>query len=75
MLGPPKPRRRDRPIAVSLEDLVLAHHFYRHVEAKLDLSLLDSRPPLPPFSTASTEQVEPVVLRFTADDVVAMAAD
>jgi hypothetical protein len=26
-------------------------------------------------SWGSTEQVDPVVLRFTADDVVAMAAD
>src|SRR4051812_3988870 len=37
MLGPPKPRRLDQPIAVSLEDLVPGDHFYRHLEAKLDL--------------------------------------
>ena len=37
MLGPPTPRRLDAPIAVSLEDLVPADHFYRHLEAKLDL--------------------------------------
>jgi hypothetical protein len=37
MLGPPKPRRLDEPIAVSLEQLVPANHFYRHLEAKLDL--------------------------------------
>jgi len=37
MLGPPKPRRLDDPIAVSLEDLVPRNHFYRHLEAKLDL--------------------------------------
>ena len=33
MLGPAKPRRLDEPIAVSLEDLVPADHFYRHLEA------------------------------------------
>jgi transposase len=37
MLGPPKPRRLDSPIAVSLEVLVPRDHFYRHLEAKLDL--------------------------------------
>ena len=36
MLGPPKPRRLDQPIAVSLEDLIPQDHFYRHLEAKLD---------------------------------------
>ena len=40
MLGPPKRRRLDQPIAVSLEDLVPADHFYRHVEAKLDLAFV-----------------------------------
>ena len=40
MLGPPKPRRLDAPIAVSLEDLVPARNFYRHLEAKLDLSFV-----------------------------------
>ena len=39
MLGPPKPRRLDQPIAVSLEDLIPRDNFYRHLEAKLDLSL------------------------------------
>ncbi len=37
MLGPPKPRRLKEPIAVSLEDLVPTDHFYRHLEAQLDL--------------------------------------
>jgi transposase len=37
MLGSPKPRRLSEPIAVSLEQLVPADHFYRHLEAKLDL--------------------------------------
>ena len=40
MLGPAKPRRLDEPIAVSLEDLVPPDHFYRHLEAKLDLSFV-----------------------------------
>ena len=40
MLGPTKPRRLDQPIAVSLEQLVSRNHFYRHLEAKLDLSFV-----------------------------------
>jgi len=40
MLGPAKPRRLDEPIAVSLENLVPADHFYRHLEAKVDLSFV-----------------------------------
>jgi transposase len=40
MLGPANPRRLDERIAVSLEDLVPADHFYRHLEAKLDLSFV-----------------------------------
>jgi transposase len=40
MLGPPKPRRLNSPITVSLEDLVPQDHFYRHLEAKLDLSFV-----------------------------------
>src|ERR671915_1643451 len=40
MLGPPKPRRLDQPISVSLDDLVPADHFYRHLEAKLDLGFV-----------------------------------
>ena len=38
MLGPAKSRRLEEPIAVSLENLVPEGHFYRHLEAKLDLS-------------------------------------
>jgi transposase len=38
MLGPAKLRRLDQPIAVSLEDLVPPNHFYRRLEARLDLS-------------------------------------
>jgi transposase len=40
MLGPAKPRRLDQPIAVSLEGLVPANHFYRHLEAQLDLGFV-----------------------------------
>ncbi len=40
MLGPAKPRRLDEPIAVSLEELVPRNNFYRHVEARLDLSFV-----------------------------------
>src|SRR6476659_3387831 len=40
MLGPPKSRCLDQPIAVSLEELVPSGNFYRHLEAKLDLSFV-----------------------------------
>jgi transposase len=40
MLGPPKLRSVDRPIAVSLEDLVPTDHFYRHLDATLDLTFV-----------------------------------
>jgi transposase len=40
MLGPAKSRRLDELIAVSLEALVPANNFYRHLEAKLDLSFV-----------------------------------
>jgi transposase len=40
MLGPPKPRRLDRPIAVSLEKLVPQDNFSRHLEAQLDLDFV-----------------------------------
>jgi transposase len=40
MLGPVKLRCLDRPVAVSLEDLVPANHFYRHLDAKLNLSFV-----------------------------------
>jgi transposase len=36
MLGSPKPRRLNEPIAVSLDGLVPTDHFYRHLETKLD---------------------------------------
>src|SRR4051812_27838642 len=40
MLGPPKARRLDDPIAVSLNDLVPPDHFYRHLERELDLGFV-----------------------------------
>lgn len=43
MLGPAKPRNLDTPIAVSLEQLVPADHFYRYLERKLDLGFVRDR--------------------------------
>src|SRR3954447_1624045 len=40
MLGPPKPRRLDEPIVVSLDDLVPPDHFYRNLERTLDLAFV-----------------------------------
>ncbi|MDP9367882.1 MAG: transposase [Chloroflexota bacterium] len=40
MLGPSKPCHLDKPVAVSLEELVPPDHFYRHLEAKLDLGFV-----------------------------------
>ena len=40
MLGPPKRRCLDRPIAVSLDDLVPTDNFYRHLDATLDLTFV-----------------------------------
>jgi transposase len=40
MLGPPKSRCLDQPIAVLLEELVPSGNFYCHLEAKLDLSFV-----------------------------------
>jgi transposase len=40
MLGPAKHRDLDRLIMVSMEALVPSNHFYRHLEATLDLSFI-----------------------------------
>jgi transposase len=40
MLGPPKVRALDRPVTISLESLVPADHFYRHLDADLDLTFV-----------------------------------
>jgi transposase len=40
MLGPAKPRHLGQPIAVSLEALVPHGHFYRYLDARLDLSFV-----------------------------------
>jgi transposase len=40
MLGPPKTRCLDRPVVASLEDLVPADQFYRHLDAALDLTFV-----------------------------------
>src|SRR3954462_9218581 len=38
MLGPAKIRLVDQPVLASLDALVPAHHFYRHLESTLDLT-------------------------------------
>ena len=40
MLGPPKLRSVDQPVTISLEALVPADHFYRHLGAVLGLSFV-----------------------------------
>jgi transposase len=40
MLGPPKARALDRPVVASLETLVPTDHFYRYLDATLDLSFV-----------------------------------
>jgi transposase len=40
VLGPQKQRHFDRQLLVSLENLVPADNFYRHLDAKLDLSFI-----------------------------------
>jgi transposase len=40
MLGPAKVRELDRPVLASLETLVPADHFYRHLDATLDLAFV-----------------------------------
>ncbi len=40
MLGPPKALRRDDLVLTSLEQRLPASNFYRHLDAKLDLSFI-----------------------------------
>ena len=40
MLGPAKRRELDQVVAVALDDLIPADHFYRHLDACLDLSFV-----------------------------------
>src|SRR5215217_2773005 len=40
MLGPPKARHVDRLVTATLDDLVPPDHFYRHLEAVLDLAFV-----------------------------------
>ncbi len=40
MLGPAKIRRVDDPVLASLDALVPARHFYRHLERSLDLGFV-----------------------------------
>jgi transposase len=39
-LGPPKVRALDQPVTISPESLVPADHFYRHLDASLDLTFV-----------------------------------
>ena len=43
MLGPPKSRQLDDSIAVSLDELVPAGHFYRHLDRTLDRTFVRDR--------------------------------
>jgi hypothetical protein len=64
MLGHAKLRRLDQSIAVSLDDLVPASNFYRHLEATIDLSFVRElakelyvergRPSIDPVSSSSS---------------------
>jgi transposase len=40
MLGPPKLRTTDRPVTITLDNLVPVDHFYRHLDAALDLAFV-----------------------------------
>ena len=61
MLGPPKPRRLAQPIAISLEDLVPRDHFYRHLEAKLDLGFVREWT-REPYADRGRPSLDPVVI-------------
>jgi transposase len=61
MLGPAKCREIDRPVVVSLDALVPPNHFYRHLDAHLDLSIVrdwvrDAHP------TVGRPSIDPVVV-------------
>ena len=60
MLGPPKPRRLGEPIAVSLEELVPPRNFYRHLEAKLNLSFVREWT-REPYADRGRPGIDPVV--------------
>ncbi len=40
MLGPPKLRALDQPVTIALESLIPADHFYRRLDAELDLTFV-----------------------------------
>src|SRR3954470_6609743 len=60
MLGPPKTRCLDRPITVSLEHLVPPDHFYRHLDATLDLSFVRDWV-ADPYGERGRPSIDPVV--------------
>jgi hypothetical protein len=63
MLGPAKPRRLDESIAVSLEDLVPADNFYRHLEATANSGGAPTRVSM--FDGSRPEKRQPIPKRHT----------
>jgi hypothetical protein len=62
MLGPPKPRRLDQPIAVSLDDIVPTSCANRHLEATIDLSFFRERT-RGPYAERGRERASRTTLR------------
>lgn len=60
MLGPPKARDLDRPVAVSLDALVPRDHFYRHLERTLDLAFVRDLV-APCYAGKGRPSIDPVV--------------
>ena len=60
MLGPVKARYLDQPVTVALDSLVPADHFYRHLEAALDLSFIRDWV-VDLYASAGRPSIDPVV--------------
>jgi transposase len=60
MLGPAKRRDLDRPVIVSLDALVPAGHFYRHLQTALDLSFVREWV-VPCYAPCGRPSLDPVV--------------
>src|SRR5919205_481363 len=60
MLGPAKVRRVDQPVLASLDALVPAHHFYRHLESKLDLTFVRDLV-RPTYKDGGRPSIDPVI--------------
>jgi transposase len=61
MLGPAKCRLADEVVTVSLDALVPANHFYRHLDASLDLSFIRDWV-ADAYSSIGRPSVDPVVV-------------